>query len=89
MGAGIGLLLPWENGIEVTGTGNGKKCQNGNGINIFEHWEVEFVKHMGWEMGLEPPLRDPFQKLIGGEPFCCTRYSNRNMIRFYRTIIIH
>ena len=36
-------------------TGNGKKCQNGNGINIFEHWEVGFVKHMGWEMGLEPP----------------------------------
>ena len=54
MGAGIGLLLPRENGI--LGTGYGKKCQNGNGINIFEHWEVGFGKNMGWEMGFEPPL---------------------------------
>ena len=37
--------------------------------NISEHWKVGFVKHMGWEMGLEPPLQDPLQKLIGGEPF--------------------
>ena len=36
----------------------GKKCQNGNGINIFEHWEVGFGKIMGWEMGLELPLQD-------------------------------
>ena len=40
MGAGIGLLLPWENEIEGTGTGiwalgMEKKCQNGNGINTF------------------------------------------------------
>ena len=37
----------------------GKKCQNGNGLNIFEHWEVGFGKNMGWEMGLELPLQDP------------------------------
>ena len=65
MGGGIGLLLPWENEIECTGTGiwalgMGK---NGNGINIFEHWEVGFVKHMGWEMGLEPPP-PPFRTLF-------------------------
>ena len=36
----------------------GKKCQNGNGINIFEQWEVGFGKNMGWEMGLELPLQD-------------------------------
>jgi len=37
----------------------GKKCQNRNGINIFEHWEVGFGKNMGWEKGLELPLQDP------------------------------
>jgi len=41
MGSGIGLLLPWENGIEGIGTGiwalgMGKKCQNENVINIFK-----------------------------------------------------
>ena len=41
MGAGIGLLLPWKNGIWDTGTriwalGMGKKCQKGNEINIFK-----------------------------------------------------
>ena len=34
MGVGIGLLLPWKNGIY--GTGNRKKCQNENGINVFK-----------------------------------------------------
>mgnify|MGYP000686492184 CR=1 FL=1 len=33
----------------------GKKCQNGNGINIFER---DLEKNMAWEMGLELPLQD-------------------------------
>ena len=61
MGAGIGLLLPWENEIEGTGTGiwalgMGKNVKMGMGQIFFKHWEVGFVKNMGWEMGLEPPL---------------------------------
>ena len=39
------------------GTGDGKKCYNGIGKHIFERWEVGFEKKMGWEMGLEPPLK--------------------------------
>ena len=51
----------------------GKKCQNGNGINIFEHWEVGFGKNMGWEMGLELPLQD---HLMWSFTLRCNFYKN-------------
>ena len=35
----LACFLSWENGIEVNG--NGKKYQNGNGINILQPWPVE------------------------------------------------
>ena len=41
----------------------------------FEHWEVGFVKNVGWEMGLEnPPFRTLFQDLLKQPDFNTSSY---------------
>ena len=59
MGIGLGRFLPWENGIQATGSGTKmSKINNGNGIPALRSG-ISKKQKVG-EMGLvTPPPRDP------------------------------